>query len=206
MAGVDDSRGLGLEEVLDALIAARDGGDISVDDIMAGFGARAFGPLLLIPSLIAILPVIGALPGVSWSCSALVVLFSAQFMLSSRKMWLPRFLRRAHMRDAAFDATMERLRPWFRRLDAVFEPRLQFLMHPVALWFVALLCLLLGLAMFVFSLVPGGIVIPAAAVLLLSLALTTHDGLVLLFGLVITGAVLPMVFSGAVMAAFNVLF
>src|SRR5690606_33907853 len=122
------------------------------------------------------LPVIGALPGVSWGCSALVVLFSLQFLLSSRALWVPGFLRRAHMPDEKFDAAMERVRPWFRRVGFLFQPRLQALLHPVFVWLVALLCLALGFAMFVFSVVPGGIVIPAAAVLLIALALTTHDG------------------------------
>lgn len=206
MPAFEDNRGLSLEEVLDRLIDARQGGRMSVDDVLAAFGPRAFGPLLLVPSLIAIMPVIGALPGISWGCSALVVLVSIQFLLSSRKMWVPAFIRRANMPDAKFDAMLERMRPWFRRIGFLFIPRLEFLLHPVAVWFVGVLCFLLGLAMFVFSLIPGGIVIPAAAVLLLALALTTHDGLVLLFGLVITGAVVPMVFTRAFMAGLNAIF
>lgn len=202
----DGGPGLSLEEVLDRLVEARDGGEMSVDDVLAAFGPRAFGPLLLVPALIAITPVIGALPGVSWGCSALVVLVSIQFLLSSRKMWLPGFIRRAHMPDRRFDAMMERVRPWFRRIGFLFRPRLQILLHPVVVWFVGLLCLALGLAMFVFSVVPGGIVIPAAAVLLLALALTTHDGLLLLFGLFITGAVVPMVFTRAFMGGLNAIF
>lgn len=202
----DGSRGLSLEEVLDRLIGARDGGEMCVDDVLAAFGPRAFGPLLLVPALVAIMPIIGALPGVSWACSALVTLFSIQFVLSSRKLWLPGFIGRIHMPDRKFDAMMERVRPWFRRIGFLFLPRLPILFHPVFVWFVGLVCFALGLAMFVFSLIPGGIVIPAAAVLLLALALTTHDGLVLLFGLVITGAVVPMVFTRAFTAAFNVLF
>lgn len=202
----DGTHGLSLEEVLDRLQNARDGGEMCFDDVLAAFGPRAFGPLLLVPALIAVLPVIGALPGVSWGCAFLVVLVSIQFVLSSRKMWVPGFLRRAHMPDAKFDAVLEKLRPWFRRIGVLFEPRLEFLLHPVVVWFVALLCLVLGLAMFVFSLIPGGIVIPAASVLLIALALTTHDGLVLLFGFVISAAALAMVFSRTFTAALNAIF
>ena len=205
-ARFDGSRGLSLEEVLDLLIEARDGGRMSVDDVLAAFGPRAFGPLLLVPSLIAVLPVIGALPGVSWGCSALVVLVSIQFVLSSRKMWVPAFIRRANMPDASFDAMLEKVRPWFRRISFLFIPRLEFLLHSVVVRAIGVLCLLLGLAMFVFSLIPGGIVIPAAAVLLIALALTTHDGLVLLFGLIISGAVVPMIFTRAFMAAVDAIF
>ncbi len=202
----DRQRGLSLVEVLDILKEARDGGEISLDDILAAFGPRAFGPLLLVPSLIAIVPVIGALPGVSWGCSALVVLISLQFLLSHKKLWLPGFLRRAHMDDAKFDAMLDRVRPWFRRIGVLFEPRLEILLHPVVVWFVAAVCLVLGLSMFVFSLIPGGIVIPAAAVLLLSLALTTHDGLVLAFGLVIASASIAMIFSRTFSVALNAIF
>lgn len=202
----DGADGLSLEDVLDRLQAARDGGEVSVDDVLAAFGPRAFGPLLLVPAMVAVLPVIGALPGVSWACSATVILVSIQFILSSRKLWLPGFLRRAHMPDEKFDATLERLRPWFRRISFLFRPRLQFLLHPFVVWIVALLCFVLGFLMFVFSVVPGGIVIPAAAVLLIALALTTHDGLVLLFGLIISAAAVATVFSATFPRALNALF
>lgn len=203
---IEHDHGLSLVEVLDRLEAMETDGAVRVDDILRAFGPRAFGPLLLIPAVVAVLPIIGALPGVSWSCSALVLLISVQFLLSSRKLWLPKFLRQAHISRASFDAATRAARPWFRRVGVLFEPRLEPLLHPIFMRVVALICVILGLLMFVFSLIPGGIVIPAAAVLLLAVAVTAHDGLVLLFGLVIASAAMVMIGSGAIDGAVNAVF
>ncbi|WP_339927585.1 exopolysaccharide biosynthesis protein, partial [uncultured Cobetia sp.] len=54
----------GLLEELDREIE----GDISLGDILEHFNSRGFGPLLVLPALLVLLPT-GAIPGVPTTCA-----------------------------------------------------------------------------------------------------------------------------------------
>src|SRR3569832_764957 len=88
-----------LEEVIDHIIAlclhnglAQAGkGRVSVADLMGMLGERSFGPLLLVPSLIAVAPV-GAIPGLPAITSAVIVLIAGQILLGHAHFWIPGWL------------------------------------------------------------------------------------------------------------------
>lgn len=183
----DDSP-MSLTEIADDLRDDGFGDRVEVEEVLEAFGRRSYGPLLLIPALISVTPVIGALPGVTWVMSALVLLISLQFVLMRKKLWLPRPLREASMSHETLNKSLDKVQPWLERMDKVFKPRLEILLNPASTWLIALVCVVLGVAMFAFSIVPGGIMIPGVAVLLLAIGLTTHDGFVLLLGLAAAAA------------------
>ncbi|HAQ35775.1 MAG: hypothetical protein CMF74_17985 [Maricaulis sp.] len=160
---------------------------VELGDVMDALAHRSYGPLLLVPALISVMPVIGALPGVTWTTSALCLLVSIQFLLQRNSLWLPGALRNLHFSQSAFEKGVAKAKPWLRRMDGFTHPRLRLMLHPPAPLFIALLCVALSLAMFVFSLVPGGVVIPAAALILIAIGLTTHDGFFIVAG-AITGS------------------
>ena len=62
----------GLLEELDREIE----GDISLGDILEHFNSRGFGPLLVLPALLVLLPT-GAIPGVPTTCALFIVLTAA---------------------------------------------------------------------------------------------------------------------------------
>lgn len=181
----DDKRPMTLVQVLEKIQSREDDDDdeLDVGEVLSAFGPRSYGPLLLVPALISVLPGIGALPGISWGAAALVVLISVQFVFNRDKLWLPGPLRNAAIPRDSFDKAVNRFKPWLARVDRLFEPRLQQLLNPASAWLVSLVCLAMGFAMFAFSIIPGGIMIPGMAVVLLSLGLTSHDGFVVLLGL-----------------------
>lgn len=183
-----------LEDLFDGLTGNgngdRNGGPdyISVADVLGALAHRSYGPLLLLPALISVLPIVGALPGVTWTMSALSLLISLNFLFSRRSLWLPPGLKAIKFSRKTFEQAVEWCRPWLKRLDSFIHPRLNMMLGPPWPFFVAILCVLLSLAMFVASIVPGGVVIPALGIVFLAIGLTTHDGLILLTGILASAA------------------
>lgn len=172
-----------LEHLFDDLTAGVEGDTVSVGLILSALAHRSYGPLLLLPALISILPIIGALPGITWAMSTLTLLISLQFLFSRDALWLPGPVKRLTISRSLFERSVDWARPWLRRLDNFVHPRFNLMLAPPWPFLVAVLCVLLSLAMFALSLIPGGVVIPALGVVLLAIGLTSHDGLVLLLGI-----------------------
>lgn len=169
-----------LERVLDDLLRSGDGERVSVGDILSAFGGRALGPLLFIPAVVAIAPIIGMLPGVSWTMAALILLGSAQHLapIGTRHcVWAPAGVRRVSFACDAFAKGAAAVRPWLRRLDGVTHRRLAALIGPGGAYAAAAASFALAIGMFALSIVPGGVVLPAIGVALFGIGLTTRDGL-----------------------------
>jgi hypothetical protein len=189
----DDGREDGpqrLETLFDELAAAADGTAITLGEILDALEKRSFGPLLLLPTLVSVMPIIGMLPGVTWAMSALTLLISLHFLVNSRRLWLPQRLRRFEVAAGAFRRGVEWARPWLRRVDTVVEPRLDIVfVWPWTMIFAGL-CVVMSLAMFAASIVPGGVVVPALGIIIMAAGLTVRDGLVLILGAVASGGAL----------------
>jgi hypothetical protein len=187
--GVNGEASHTLEGLFDALAeeAARHD-HITVDAILERLGHRSYGPLLLLPSLLAIFPVIGALPGVSYGMAFLVLFIAIQFALSKSKLWLPQRLKGIRFGADVFRTGVDKARPLLRWLDRFIIERFAIMLRPPWPNLIAWLCVLLGVLMVLYAAVPGGVVIPGVAVALLGLGLTTHDGLVVGLGVLAAGA------------------
>ncbi|WP_306117999.1 MULTISPECIES: exopolysaccharide biosynthesis protein [unclassified Roseitalea] len=171
--GAQDS----LVDLLERIQACRTGERISVGTLMERLGRATFGPALLLPALLAVMPIIGALPGVSIVMALIVLVFALQMLFGLQKPWLPRRLSTMTLPKSKLDAAIEAIKPWALRLERVLRPRWGFLTEPPLSWFGALVATCLALAMTIGALVPGGIVPPAIAMLILAVGLTVRDGL-----------------------------
>ena len=184
-----------LEEVIDHVIAcavrnapAQDGhGRVSVADLMATVGERSFGPLLLVPSLIAVSPV-GAIPGLPAITSVVIVLIAGQIVLGHKHFWIPGWLARRSVAAQTLEHGLEKFRPVARFIDRLLRPRLAWLTRGPFFTAIALLCLLIGLVTPVLELVPLGGIPPNAAVVAFSLAITARDGVWALLAFGFSGA------------------
>jgi hypothetical protein len=177
-----------LQDVFSGLTESALGDRISVGAIIAALAHRSYRPLLLLPALISVLPVIGAIPGVTWTMAALCLFISLHFAVNRRSLWLPRGLKKITLSAKTFERSVGWAMPTLRWIDRLTHPRFKLFLAPPWPFLIAILCVALSLAMFATSLFPGGVVIPATGVILIAIGLTTHDGLVLLFGALASAA------------------
>ena len=165
--------------ILDELsvIAQHDGdGEVSVGEVMAGAGARSFGPMLLVPSLIGLSP-IGAIPGLPAVMVAVEILVIVQMLAGLKHFWIPRWLARQHISARRLARGMNALRKPARIADLLLKPRLSFLTEGAFFYLIAIACLAVALVTPLIELVPIAGIVPNAAVVAFSLAITARaDG------------------------------
>jgi len=170
-----------LEDVIDHIIECciRSGplhqGRVCVSDLMDAIGERSFGPLLLVPSLIAVSPV-GAIPGLPAITSVVIVLVSAQILVRHEHVWIPGWLARRSIDAGKMEKGLTKFKPVARFVDHMLLPRLPWLTRRPFFYGIALLCLLIGLVTPILELVPLGGIPPNAAVVAFSLAIVARDG------------------------------
>lgn len=173
-----------LSDILERLQDPELGGKVTIGELLDHFGRSTFGFVLALPALIAILPIVGALPGVSLTMAALALLLAGQMMFGLKRPWVPARIARISLPTGKLERGIEAVKPFVEWLERVFRPRLTVLTSNGFLWLNATLAIALAVAMTIGALVPGGIVPPAVAMLILSLGLTMRDGLLVLVSII----------------------
>ncbi len=170
-----------LEELLDRLEAVGDDDSdkISVNQVLETTGRRTFGPVLLIPGLIALSPLSG-IPGTPTIVGLMVLLISGQMLVGRSEFWLPQFLLRRSVSRERFGKALKVLRPVARFVDGLIKPRLQGLADGPANYMIAAFCVLVALIAPLLEALPFAITGVGAAVTALGLALVAEDGLLTL--------------------------
>jgi hypothetical protein len=181
-----DHRDYSLTGLFDEVLANAKGQTVSFGDAVATFREQAYGPLLLVPSVIALAPIIGAIPGISVLTATLIILIAGQMLVGRRSPWLPERLRKFSLSREQLEQAVTTMRPWLEALDRWSRPRLLFLSEPPFYLLIPIVCVLLALLMFPLALVPWGVTLPALALTILSLGLTMRDGYVLGAGYAVT--------------------
>jgi hypothetical protein len=148
---------------------------LSVDDLLATFGRRVYGPVLFLVGVIAVSP-LGAIPGASVLFATLVALLAAQYAARDGAPWLPAALRRRRVSASRAHGALERMRPYARRIEFLFAERATALTEAPWTWAWAAILIGLALTMYPLALVPGGVTAPAAVIALTGLSITARDG------------------------------
>ena len=182
-----------LSEILGDMAADPGRLRISVGDLFAAMGDRAFGPLLLIFALPNVFP---TPPGTSAILGAPLVFLTAQLMLG-RAPWLPRLIADRSMTRADFGSIVARISPWLMRAERLLKPRLTFLVYPPAEYLIGLLALILAVVLALP--IPLGNILPALAICFFSFGILERDGVCVLIGLAISA--LSAVVAGGVVYA-----
>lgn len=178
-----------LGDIVERVIDAGSGDQVSVGELLDGFGHRSFGPLILTPSILVASP-LSVLPGFPTAAGAVIALIAVQMLLGRRSPWLPGSLRRRRIDRRRLRRAAARLQPIARRVDRLVRPRLEFLTTGPFARAIAAICVLIALTMPPLELVPMANSTTGAAISVFGLALAARDGLLALLalGLTVAGA------------------
>lgn len=183
----DDGSPEGLEEVVDQLEEKAEAEDetVTVREALDAFEGRTFGPLLVLPALVALTPPLGMIPSVPTIMGLIVVLIAGQYMFGRTHPWVPGFIGERSVKRKKVLSAVEKSRPWAEWVDGFLGQRLQVLVEGPMESVIAGLCILLALTMPAAELLPGLAAVPAAAILFLGLAITARDGLLGSLGILV---------------------
>lgn len=165
-----------LESLLERLHELNSKENVSIDNVLATIGRRAFGPVLLIPGLIALSPLSG-MPGVPTIVGVMVLLLVGQIFIGREELWLPQFVLRRAVSSSRYNKALNFLHPVARFVDKLFRPRLTFLMQGWPFYLIVSFLLLVSLIAPLLELVPFAITGVGAAVTAFALAIMADDGL-----------------------------
>jgi len=157
---------------------------VSLADLVAAMGDRAFGALLFVFALPNILP---APPGSSAILGIPLMFLSGQLMLGKQP-WLPKFIANRSILRADFAAIVMRAAPWLAKAEKLLRPRLGGLVQPPAEYLIGGICLLMALALALP--IPFANSVPALTICLFALGVLEKDG-----AWVIAGTVMALVSS-----------
>jgi len=184
-----------LSELLDRLAHEDDSERIAFGDLLEAVGERAFGALILVFSILAVM--VGIIPGISTLLGLPLLLLSIQLAIGSPRPWLPRSVSARSLERSEFARVVVAVRPRLRRLEKLLKPRLLVLTSTWAERGIGLCCLIA--AVLVFLPIPLGNLLPAVALCAFGLALMERDGVLMLLGLGTLGFSL-IVLGGAALA------
>ncbi len=155
---------------------------LTLQELVAAFGERGFGAMILVLSLLALLP---WPPGGKAVFAVPIILMSLELAFQRDSVWLPRWVLRASVSRAAYRAGVCRIMGLIRRVEALTRPRLHYLTGEVADTVTGLVCVLLALMMALP--VPFGDMLPGLTLILFALGMMQRDGVAILMGAAGTG-------------------
>ena len=170
---------------------------LDLAEVVEAFGERAFGALMLMLSLMALLP---WPPGGKAVFSVPIMLLALELAIQRQTVWLPRWLLRISVsRDAYRKASGGKVLRAIRAIERLTRPRLPMLTGELADVITGLVCFVL--AVMLALPVPLGDMLPALTIAIFGLAITQRDGLAVLIGgigTVICGVYLVLVWATVV--------
>ena len=185
-----------VSSVLDDL--ERTGGErtVSVGDMIDAFEHRSLGVLMTVFSLIAAIPIIGGIPGMSILTGTLILLAIGQSFVGGGSLWMPDAVRRRSLERQKYDKALKKSRPWLERVDRVVRPRLTALSSGRAnRWVISIAAALLALTFYPLAFIPWGVTAPALGVLAFGLGLMARDGLFVLAGYAFSAATVYVLYA-----------
>lgn len=185
MSGPDHPQSL--TALLDALDGAATGETVSVADMLEHVGDRSFTPVILAVSILLVSPASG-IPGLPTLSALLIVLIGVQGLARRRHLWLPGALMRRQVRAQRLRQAVGWLRKPAAWIDRHSHARLRVLTRGPARLAAFSLCTVIPMMWPMLELVPFVTSIGAGAVALIAFGLLTRDGLYVLLGYGMCGA------------------
>lgn len=178
-------------EMMEEIAHAGDGNgtdSVTVGEVIESMGSRSFGPMILLPSVLALIPVIGSIPGISAVIGVWLILICLQMLVGRKSIWVPSRIQKIKLNRKKWKKSAERIIPIVEKCEWVVGCRLEWLTRFPFTPAIAFCCILLAGAMIPLELIPFGVTPPAAALVVFGVALTAHDGLLAIAGFLLTVA------------------
>lgn len=172
---------------LDELAAARP--RVRIGDVLDDFGARSFGPFILIPALIELSP-IGGIPGLPTFLALMVAITAGQLFLCKDHVWMPQFIQRRSISSRRLHKAVGKLRGIAHWLDEHSHGRLEALVEGVWIRAAAIVVIVLCCTVPPLELIPFASSAPMLAIASFGLALTVRDGVLMLIALALAATAL----------------
>lgn len=178
----------GVEDVLaelDELAAAQP--RVCIGDVLDDFGARSFGPFILIPPLIELSPV-GGIPSLPSFLALLIAITAVQLFLGREHVWMPDFIQRRSVSGRRLHRAVMKLRGIAHWLDERSHGRLEGMVEGVWVRVAAVVIVVLCCTVPPLEFIPFASSAPMLAIASFGLALTVRDGALMLIALTLAMA------------------
>jgi len=149
--------------------------------IIERFRYRVFGPLLLIPSLLVMLPT-GAIPFVPALCGIIIFLIALQMILGRSFPWLPERVEDFKIPRDKLNKSIRKAKSLTSAVDILLQERMTFMLNPLSQRLIALVCLVLSVMMIMIGFIPMLPATLAVPVFFFGLGYTARDGLLIAIG------------------------
>ena len=159
-------------------------GKTSLGEIVERFEDRGFGPLLLVPALVALLPT-GAIPGVPTICGITLFFICIQVAMGRKSPWLPTSLKEREVDSDKLKRALGKAKPYVAKTETLLQPRIPFLSDTPAKNIIAAYCAVAALCMIPLEALPFAVALPAFALCITALGMTNRDGVFLIVGMLL---------------------
>ena len=166
----------GASELLSRVLNELDTHAVSVGDLSRKFSHRSFG------GVIAVLALLGMIPGISFVAGAIIMVIGIQMMGGTTTPVLPGLLTRRTIKVERLRKLLAKPTQYLIKLETIIKPRWSAVFHPGCYRLLGALVFLLALAMI--SPLPLSNLLPALALIHLSLGFLEHDGVAIVTGLI----------------------
>ncbi|QDU77794.1 Exopolysaccharide synthesis, ExoD [Bremerella volcania] len=168
-----------------------DGDNVTLEDTLDSLNSRSFGPLLLVPAIMAVSP-IGAIPGMSIVTGCVLMLIAIQMIFSSGRPWLPQRLLDFSFSRETLTKGIDKTLPWAKWLEGFTSRRLQTITHAPFHYVIATIVAFLALLFIPLAFLPFAVAIPGTAIALFALGITVRDGVLVILGFAVSCAAIGL--------------
>lgn len=154
-------------------------GAVTAGDVLDRIGRRSFGPLLMLPALIAFTP-LGGIPVLPSVMAAMVIVIAGQLLMNMDHFWLPQAVLRRSIEPGKLCKSVDYLRRPAGWVDKLLRPRLTWLTKEPFVHLAAFCCILVAGTVPPLEVVPFAGTVSWAAIGIFGLALIAHDGVLAL--------------------------
>lgn len=178
-------------------VGAKDAPILPMRELVATFGERGFGALLLLLGLLS--AVIGVIPGMTTVLGVPILIIGVQLLFRRDELWLPGWILRREIPRPAFSDAAHKVRSRLQWVERFSRPRLSFMSSDLSEALIGLMCVVWA-AVLMLPLI-GFNLVPSLIVAAFGFGLMQKDGVVMLVGWL--GSVGMALFSWAVWETVN---